>query len=112
MKDARGPLVVRQAHRERRLEPSALRQAPTRGGQAGRTVKSFSTLLDPETDREPSGERRAGVTFYRRPTKLTQAFNRFVSWLASLGLTPSAITLQARALAFPLQMRECVRAVA
>jgi deazaflavin-dependent oxidoreductase (nitroreductase family) len=31
------------------------------------------------------------VTFYRRPTKLTQTLNRFVSWLASLGLTPSRI---------------------
>ena len=34
------------------------------------------------------------MTFYRRPTKVTQAFNRFMSWLASLGLMPSdTITL-------------------
>jgi len=37
------------------------------------------------------------VTFYRRPMKLTQTFNRLVSWLASLGLTPSRmITLEAK----------------
>ena len=52
------------------------------------------------------------MTFYRRPMKLTQMMNRLVSWLASLGLTLSAITLQARALAFTAQMRECVRAAA
>ncbi len=37
------------------------------------------------------------MTFYRRPTKPTQAFNRFVSWLASLGLMPSkTVTLEVR----------------
>ncbi len=37
------------------------------------------------------------MTFYRRPTKLTQAFNRFVSWLASLGLMPSkTVTLDVK----------------
>src|SRR3990172_3385897 len=29
------------------------------------------------------------MTFYRRPTKLTQIMNRGMGWLASLGLTPS-----------------------
>ncbi len=39
----------------------------------------------------------AGVTFYRRPTKVTQAFNRFVGWLASRGLMPSdTITLEVK----------------
>ena len=32
------------------------------------------------------------MTFYRRPTKLMQALNRFVGWLASRGLTPSDTT--------------------
>ncbi len=37
------------------------------------------------------------MTFYRRPTKLTQAFNRVVGWLASRGLTPSdTITLEVK----------------
>ena len=37
------------------------------------------------------------MTFYRRPTKLTRAFNRFVSWLASLGFTPrDTVTLEAK----------------
>ena len=37
------------------------------------------------------------MTFYRRPTKVTQAFNRFVGWLASRGLTPSdTITLEVK----------------
>ncbi len=37
------------------------------------------------------------MTFYRRPTNVTQAFNRFMSWLASLGLTPSdTITLEVK----------------
>ena len=37
------------------------------------------------------------MTFYRRPMKLTQMFNRFVSWLASLGVTPSdMVTLEMR----------------
>ncbi|MFB3093098.1 MAG: nitroreductase/quinone reductase family protein, partial [Dehalococcoidia bacterium] len=37
------------------------------------------------------------MTFYRRPTKVTQAFNRFMSWLASLGLMPSdTITLEVK----------------
>jgi deazaflavin-dependent oxidoreductase (nitroreductase family) len=37
------------------------------------------------------------VTFYRRPTKLTQAFNRFASRLASLGLMPSkTVTLEVK----------------
>ncbi len=37
------------------------------------------------------------MTFYRRPTKPTQAFNRFASWLASLGLMPSkTVTLEVR----------------
>lgn len=37
------------------------------------------------------------MTFYRRPTKLTQTFNRFVSWLASLGLTSSdTVTLEVK----------------
>jgi deazaflavin-dependent oxidoreductase (nitroreductase family) len=35
------------------------------------------------------------VTFYRRPTKVTQAFNRLVSWLSSRGLMPSkTVTLE------------------
>lgn len=35
--------------------------------------------------------------FYRRPMKLTQTFNRFVSWLASLGLTSSdTVTLEVK----------------
>ncbi len=39
------------------------------------------------------------MTFYRRPTKVTQAFNRFMSWLASLGLMPSdTITLEVKGL--------------
>jgi deazaflavin-dependent oxidoreductase (nitroreductase family) len=37
------------------------------------------------------------VTFYRRPTMLTRAFNRVVGWLASRGLTPSdTITLEVK----------------
>ncbi|MCH7998613.1 MAG: nitroreductase family deazaflavin-dependent oxidoreductase [Chloroflexi bacterium] len=37
------------------------------------------------------------MTFYRRPTKLTQAFNRFMGWLASHGLMPSdTITLEVK----------------
>ena len=32
------------------------------------------------------------MTLYRRPTKLMQALNRFVGWLASRGLTPSDTT--------------------
>ncbi len=37
------------------------------------------------------------MTFYRRPTKLTQTFNRFMGWLASRGLTPSdTITLEVK----------------
>jgi deazaflavin-dependent oxidoreductase (nitroreductase family) len=37
------------------------------------------------------------VTFYRRPMKLTQTFNRFVSWLASLGVTSSdTVTLEVK----------------
>jgi len=37
------------------------------------------------------------VTFYRRPTKLTQTFNRLFSWLASLGLTPGdTVTLEVK----------------
>ncbi len=29
------------------------------------------------------------MTFYRRPTRLTQIMNRMFSWVVSLGLTPS-----------------------
>ncbi len=37
------------------------------------------------------------MTFYHRPTKLTQAFNRFMGWLASRGLMPSdTITLEVK----------------
>ncbi len=37
------------------------------------------------------------MTSYRRPTKVTQAFNRVVGWLASRGLTPSGtITLEVK----------------
>ena len=37
------------------------------------------------------------MTFYRRPTKLTQAFNRFMGWLASHGLMPSdTVTLEVK----------------
>jgi len=37
------------------------------------------------------------MTFYRRPTKLTQIMNRGMGWLASLGLTPSdTVTLEVR----------------
>lgn len=37
------------------------------------------------------------MTFYGRPTKLTQAFNRLFSWFASMGLTPSRmITLEVK----------------
>ena len=37
------------------------------------------------------------MTFYRRPMKLTQIMNRFVSWLASLGLMPSdTVTLEVK----------------
>ena len=37
------------------------------------------------------------MTFYRRPTKVAQAFNRVVGWLASRGLTPSdTITLEVK----------------
>ncbi len=37
------------------------------------------------------------MTFYRRPTKVTQTFNRTMSWLASLGLMPSdTITLEVK----------------
>ncbi len=35
--------------------------------------------------------------FYRRPMKLTQISNRILSWLASLGLTPSrTVTLEVK----------------
>ncbi len=37
------------------------------------------------------------MTFYRRPTALTQMMNRVMSWLASLGLTPSdTVTLEVK----------------
>jgi deazaflavin-dependent oxidoreductase (nitroreductase family) len=37
------------------------------------------------------------MTFYRRPTKLTQIMNGALGWLASLGLTPShMITLEVK----------------
>ncbi len=37
------------------------------------------------------------MTFYRKPTKVTQTFNRFMSWLASLGLMPSdTVTLEVK----------------
>ena len=37
------------------------------------------------------------MTFYRRPTTLTQTMNRVMGWLASLGLTPSRmITLEVK----------------
>lgn len=37
------------------------------------------------------------MTFYRRPTRLTQVMNRLVSWLASLGLTSSdTVTLEVK----------------
>ena len=37
------------------------------------------------------------MTFYRRPTKVTQTFNRFMSWLASRGLMPSdTVTLEVK----------------
>ncbi len=37
------------------------------------------------------------MTFYRRPTRLTRAFNRFMGWLASRGLMPSdTITLEVK----------------
>ena len=37
------------------------------------------------------------MTFYRKPTKLTQTLNRFVGWLASRGLMPSdTITLEVK----------------
>ena len=37
------------------------------------------------------------MTFYRRPMMLTQLMNRSMSWLASLGLTPSRmITLEVK----------------
>ncbi len=37
------------------------------------------------------------MTFYAKPTALTQAFNRFVGWLASLGVMPSkTVTLEAK----------------
>ena len=37
------------------------------------------------------------MTFYRRPTKLTQVMNRLVSWLASLGVTSSdTVTLEVK----------------
>ena len=37
------------------------------------------------------------MTFYRRPSRLTRAFNRAFSWLASLGLTPSdTVTLEVK----------------
>ena len=37
------------------------------------------------------------MTFYRRPTKLTQMMNGALGWLASLGLTPSRmITLEVK----------------
>jgi len=37
------------------------------------------------------------VTFYRRPTKLTQLLNRTMGWLASLGMTPSdTVTLEVK----------------
>ena len=39
----------------------------------------------------------ADDTMYRRPTKVTQAFNRFMGWLASRGLMPSdTITLEVK----------------
>jgi deazaflavin-dependent oxidoreductase (nitroreductase family) len=35
--------------------------------------------------------------FYHRPTKFTQRFNAFISWLASLGVTPSdTVTLEVK----------------
>ncbi len=35
--------------------------------------------------------------FYRRPMKLTRTMNRFISWAASLGLTPSdTVTLEVK----------------
>lgn len=37
------------------------------------------------------------MTLYRRPSRLTRAFNRAFSWLASLGLTPSdTVTLEVK----------------
>ncbi len=37
------------------------------------------------------------MTFYRRPAKATQIIDRFVSWLASLGLMPSkTVTLDVK----------------
>ena len=37
------------------------------------------------------------MTFYRRPAKATQIIDRFVSWLASLGLMPSkTVTLEVK----------------
>ncbi len=37
------------------------------------------------------------MTFYRRPMKLTQVMNRFVSWVASLGLTSTdTVTLEVK----------------
>ena len=37
------------------------------------------------------------MTFYRRPTKLTQLLNRTMGWLASLGMTPSdTVTLEVK----------------
>ena len=37
------------------------------------------------------------MTFYRRPTTLTQLLNRTMGWLASLGLTPSdTVTLEVK----------------
>jgi deazaflavin-dependent oxidoreductase (nitroreductase family) len=37
------------------------------------------------------------MTFYRRPTMASQAVNRFMSWLASVGLTPSkTVTLEVK----------------
>ena len=41
--------------------------------------------------------RGMGATFYRKPTRLARIRNRFMSWLASLGLTPSdTVTLEVR----------------
>ena len=37
------------------------------------------------------------MTFYHRPTRLTQLLNRTMGWLASLGLTPSdTVTLEVK----------------
>jgi deazaflavin-dependent oxidoreductase (nitroreductase family) len=37
------------------------------------------------------------MTFYRKPTAFDRAINRFVSWVASIGLTPSkTVTLEVK----------------